>query len=103
MAALDALPTALRELMCAGHPRDAAANGSDVRGIRRRSETQGLNVLGSKTKVRKLFIMKLSEPRPYTLLAGVILRLNNYAPGSRGLSGAGPAVRSCLAAETESS
>ena len=76
MAALDALPTALRELMCAGHPRDAAANGSDVRGIRRRSETQGLNVLGSKTKVRKLFIIKRSEPRPYALLPGIVVSLN---------------------------
>jgi len=62
--------------MCAGHPRDAAANGSDVRGIRRRSETQGLNVLGSKTKVRKLFIIKRSEPRPYALLPGIVVSLN---------------------------
>ena len=69
--------------MCAGHPRDAAANGSDVRGIRRRSETQGLNVLGSKTKVRKLFIIKRSEPRPYALLPGIVVSLNKSTHQAR--------------------
>jgi hypothetical protein len=69
--------------MCAGHPRDAAANGSDVRSIRRRSETQGLNVLGSKTKVRKLFIIKRSEPRPYALLAGIVVSLNKSTHQAR--------------------
>ena len=52
VAGLDALHAALRELMCAGHPRDATPNGSDLRSIRRRSEAQGVNVLRSKTKVQ---------------------------------------------------
>ena len=44
--------------------------------IGKRSEAQGVNVLRSKTKVRKLFIIKLSEPRPYALLAGIVVSLN---------------------------
>ena len=47
------------------------------------SVAQGVNILSCKTKVRKLFIIKLSEPRPYTLLAGVIVRLNKSTHQAR--------------------
>ena len=58
-------------------------NGSDVRSIRRRSEAQGVNVLRSKTKVRKLFIIKRSEPRPYALLPGIVVSLNKSTHQAR--------------------
>jgi hypothetical protein len=58
-------------------------NGTDVRSIRRRSEAQGLNVLRRKTKVRKLFIIKRSEPRPYALLAGIVVSLNKSTHQAR--------------------
>ena len=77
------LPAALRELMCAGHPRDATPNGSDVRSIRRRSEAQGVNVLRSKTKVRKLFIIERAEPRPDALLPGIVVSLNKSTHQAR--------------------
>jgi hypothetical protein len=74
---------ALRELMCAGHPRDATPNGSDLRSIRRRSEAQGVNVLRSKTKVRKLFIIERAEPRPDALLPGIVVSLNESTHQAR--------------------
>ena len=58
-------------------------NGSEVRSVRKRSEAQGLNVLSCKTKVRKLFIIKLSEPRPYPLLPGIVVSLNKSAHQAR--------------------
>ena len=58
-------------------------NGSDLRSIRRRSEAQGVNVLRSKTKVRKLFIIKRSEPRPDALLPGIVVSLNKSTHQAR--------------------
>ena len=58
-------------------------NGSDVRSIRRRSEAQGLNVLSCETKVRKLFIIERSEPRPDALLPGIVVSLNKSAHQAR--------------------
>jgi hypothetical protein len=58
-------------------------NGSDLRSIRRSSEAQGVNVLRCKTKVRKLFIIKLSEPRPYALLPGIVVSLNKSTHQAR--------------------
>ena len=47
------------------------------------SVAQGVNVLSCKTKVRKLFIIKLSEPRPYALLAGIVVSLNKSTHQAR--------------------
>ena len=58
-------------------------NGSDLRSIQRRSAAQGVNVLRCKTKVRKLCIIKLSEPRPYALLAGIVVSLNKSTHQAR--------------------
>ena len=40
---------------------------------------QNLNVLRRETEARKLLIIKLSEPRPYALLSGIVLGLNKSA------------------------
>jgi hypothetical protein len=47
------------------------------------SVAQGVNVLGCKTKVRKLFIIKLSKPRPYALLPGIVVSLNKSTHQAR--------------------
>jgi hypothetical protein len=44
---------------------------------------QGVNVLRCETKVRKLFIIKLSEPRPYALLPGIVVSLNKSTHQAR--------------------
>jgi hypothetical protein len=54
-----------------------------VRGIWRRSEAQGVNVLRCQTKVRKLFIIKRTEPRPDALLPGIVVSLNKSAHQAR--------------------
>src|SRR3954451_398227 len=38
---------------------------------------------GVRTKVRKLFIIKRSEPRPYALLAGIVVSLNKSTHQAR--------------------
>jgi hypothetical protein len=54
-----------------------------------------------KTNARKLLIIKLSEPRPYALLPGIVLSLNKvYAPGLIWPSGIYLEVRPCLATKT---
>jgi hypothetical protein len=58
-------------------------NGSDLRSIGRRSEAQGVNVLRRETKVRKLFIIERSEPRPDTLLPGIVVSLNKSTHQAR--------------------
>ena len=40
---------------------------------------QDEDVLGRETKARKLFVVELSEPRPYALLPGIVSSLNKPA------------------------
>jgi hypothetical protein len=55
---------------------------------------QNEDVLGRETEARKLFIVELSEPRPYALLEPE----QACAPGSIWLSALWPGARSCLGA-----
>src|SRR5215471_934372 len=55
-------------------------------GFRNRAESsvaQNEDVLGRETEARKLFIVELSEPRPYALLAWVVLSPNRPAHQAR--------------------
>jgi len=66
-------------------------------GFRNRAESsmaQNEDVLGSETEARKLFIVELSEPRPYALLEPE----QACAPGPIWLSALWPGARPCLGA-----
>src|SRR6516165_5848938 len=66
-------------------------------GFRNRAESsmaQNEDVLGRETEARKLFIVELSEPRPYALLEPE----QACAPGSIWLSALSPGARPCLGA-----
>src|SRR5262252_2196049 len=55
-------------------------------GFRNRAESsmaQNEDVLGRETEARKLFIVELSEPRPYALLAWVVVSPNKPAHQAR--------------------
>src|SRR5215475_2163705 len=55
-------------------------------GFRNRAESsmaQNEDVLGRETEARKLFIVELSEPRPYALLAWIVVGLNKPAHRAR--------------------
>jgi hypothetical protein len=68
----------------------------------RSSVAQNEDVLGRETEARKLFIVKLSEPRPYAPLAWVVVSPKQAcAPGSIWLSALWPGARPCLGAKTE--
>ena len=59
---------------------------------------QDEDVLGRETKARKLFVVELSDPRPYALLAWVVVRPNKPAHQARsGFQRSGRA-RPCLGA-----
>src|SRR6516165_6249514 len=64
----------------------------------RSSVAQDEDVLGREAKARKLFVVELSDPRPYALLAWVVVRPNKPAHQARsGFQRSGRA-RPCLGA-----